>query len=50
VKKRCPEFRKAESISNLIKNPAKGGIPLLENRSIAKSVAISGWRSLRLEN
>ena len=44
VTKACPDPRRAESRSSLIKNPPSGGIPLLENLSSPKSLASTGSR------
>jgi hypothetical protein len=50
VTRKCDESITAARISNLMKNPANGGIPLLEKIRNAKKIARSGFIFLSDEN
>ena len=50
VTRKCDEFITAARTSNLMKNPANGGIPLLEKIRKAKKMARSGFIFLSEEN
>jgi hypothetical protein len=50
VTRKCDESITAARTSNLMKNPANGGIPLLEKIRKAKKIARSGFIFLSEEN